>query len=272
MAGLSEILKDKKNWPDDTKFALGNGIDMTIGELRAYQDATGADVAKALEAERAKVLEEQQRIQDEQVKLAAGQEEVVKLWQTLQEAQAKIPKAAAVPAGLDWREDPFFAPVAKYMKDTVEAAQAKQAQDIENFRKALGLGVKYISDVISEQRYAMLPEDFRKAIDYNAALKTAAERRYLDTGGVPDVRRVYDEWESPRRREAELKKVREETYEKARNELMSSALARPSGVPMGVEPPADPNAPKTLRDSFNRLKQDPEFNKMIYGLTGEGQA
>ena len=263
MASLAEILKDKKSWPDDMKFALGNGVDMTLGELRAFEDASGQDVAKTLEAERAKLA-------DEQKQLTAAQEEVVKLWTALN-AQPSTPAAKTPVAANDWSTDPFFAPIAtafKSQQDANDKRFGEQSEQVKQFQKALGLGVKYISDVISEMRYGQLPVDFRKSVGYADAIKQAADRKMVDAGGVPDVRKVYDEWESPRRRDAELKKVKEEAYEKARTEVMQSALARPSGVPSGG-PVADANAPKTIRDSFQRLKEDPEFLNQIYNLTGQ---
>lgn len=263
MPSLSDALKDKKSFPDAQEVAIGDGLKITLGELRAYQEATGQDVAKQLDAERRKMAEEQ-------AKLTKGQEEVVKLWTELQEAKAKQPRAAAAadPAA-DWRKDPFFTPIAEYLDKDVMAELKSLKDNYAQVQKALGLGVKYIADVISEQRYAMLPEDFRKETPYESAVKAAAEKRYLDAGGVPDVRKVYDEWQTPRQRDAELKKIRKEEYEKARQEVLSTHLARPSGVPVGAPPAPDPNAPKDIRASFARLKEDPEFLDQIYKLTGQ---
>jgi hypothetical protein len=267
MATLAEAIKDRKNFSDDTKFTAQNGFETTLGELRAFQDATGQDVAKAIEVERAKLLADQKQ-------LAQNQEEVVRLWTQLKAAEeAAASKPAATSSATDWTKDPFFAPVAEYLKANVEAQIAKQAEQISQFQKALGLGVKYITDVISEQRYQMTPEDFRKEIGYDVAVKTAAEKKYLDSGGVPDVRKVYDEWRTPRERKAEAEKIQKEAYDKARQDLLANNLARPSGMPVGVAPTVDPNAPKTIRESFNRLKEDPEFINQIYQLTGQsGQA
>ncbi|MBO0887945.1 hypothetical protein J2P12_02480 [Candidatus Bathyarchaeota archaeon] len=264
MATLAEALKDRKNYSDDTKFRSENGFETTLGELRAFQEATGRDVAKELEAERAKMAEEQK-------KLAAGQEEIVRMWTELQAAQERLKGQTTQQStqATDWTKDPFFAPVAEYLRDKVESQVAKQAEQIANFQKALGLGVKYITDVISEQRYAMLPEDFRKETPYEAAVRTAAEKKFLDSGGIPDVRKVYDEWQSPRQKKAELERIQKEAYEKARADVMSSQLARPSGMPVSAQPQHDPNAPKNIRESFQRLKEDPEFLNQIYNLTGQ---
>ncbi len=263
MATLAEAIKDRKNFSDDTKFTAQNGFETTLGELRAFQDATGKDVAAAIEAEKTKMAEEQR-------KLTAAQEEVLNLYNNLQEAAGKQQAAPVATSTSDWTTDPFFQPIAKYLKENVEASVAKQAEQIAQFQKALGLGVKYITDTFSEMRYSAMPEEFRKEIGYDAAVKTAAENKYLDSGGVPDVRKVYDEWRTPRERKAEADKIREEAYSKARQDLLSSNLARPSGMPMGVAPTVDPNAPKTIRESFNRLKEDPEFINQIYALTGQG--
>ena len=70
MADFEAILKNKKDFPDEMKFAIGNGIDMSLGELRAFQEASGQNLARSLEAER-------QKMADEKKQLAAAQEEVV---------------------------------------------------------------------------------------------------------------------------------------------------------------------------------------------------
>jgi hypothetical protein len=262
---LGAAIRDKKTYPDSMEIVVGDGLKLTLGEMRQFQEASGQDVAKQLEAERAKIVEENK-------KLAAAQEEVVTMWTNLKAAEEKL--KAAVPAATgpaavnDWTKDPFFAPVADYLKSNVEASIAKQAEQIAQFQKALGLGVKYITDTFSEMRYQSLPEDFRKDTPYEAAVKAAAEKKYLDSGGVPDVRKVYDEWQSPRQRKAELEKVQKESYDKGRQDILSNSLARPSGMPVSTAA-VDPNAPKTIRESFNRLKEDPEFLNQIYSLTGQ---
>jgi hypothetical protein len=266
MATLAEAIKDRKNFSDDTKFTAQNGFETTLGELRAFQDATGQDVAKAIEAEKAKIAQEQKEIERVQA-------ESIEMWTRLKAAEEqlnnKTAAAAAASTTADWTQDPFFAPVAKYIKEHIEANVTKQAEQISQFQKALGLGVKYITDTFSEMRYSAMPEEFRKEVGYDAAVKTAAEKKYLDSGGVPDVRKVYDEWRTPRERKAETEKIQKEAYDKARSDLMSSQLSRPSGMPSTVAAP-DANAPKTIRESFNRLKEDPEFLNQIYNLTGQG--
>lgn len=259
---LAAAIKDKRTYPDALEITLGDGLKLTLGEMRQFQEASGQDVAKGLEAERAKMQEEAQ-------KLAAAQEEVVNMWTRLKEAEAKAAAAGpASPTGTDWTKDPFFAPIAEHIEKNVMAKITELSNNYSQVQKALGLGVKYITDVISEQRYQMTPEDFRKEIGYEAAVKTAAEKKWLDSGGVPDVRKVYDEWKTPRERKAEVEKVQKEAYDKARQDMMSNSLARPGGLPVAPTA-ADPNAPKSIRESFNRLKEDPEFLNQIYSLTGQ---
>lgn len=262
MATLAEAIKDRKNFSDDTKFTAQNGFETTLGELRSFQDASGQDVAKALESERAKLKAEQEAV-------AKAQEEVVNIWTALEAAKNKQSAPAATTTAADWTKDPFFAPIAEHIEKNVMAKLTELTNNYAQVQKALGLGVKYITDVVSEQRYQMTPEDFRKEIGYETAVKTAAEKKYLDSGGVPDVRKVYDEWRSPRERKAAEEKIQKDAYERARQDLLSSSLARPSGVPVGVAPTVDPNAPKNLRESFSRLKEDPEFLNQIYNLTGQ---
>lgn len=257
---LADALKDKRTYPDTMEVVVGDGLKLTLGEMRQFQEASGMNVAKELEAERTKLAQEQQA-------LAKGQEELVNLWTQLEAAKQKQAAPVATPAS-DWTEDPFFAPVAKYLKTNVEASIAKQAEQISQFQKALGLGVKYITDVISEQRYQMMPEEFRKEVGYDVAVKTAADKRFLDSGGVPDVRKVYDEWRAPRERKASEEKIQKEAYDKARADLMSSQLSRPSGMSVAPAAENDPNRPKNIRESFQRLKEDPEFLNQIYNLTG----
>jgi len=264
MATLAEALKDKKGFPDTTEFSMGD-FKTTLGELRQLQEATGQDVAKQLESE-------QRKLADERAQVAKAQEEVVNLWTKLQETAGKQPSKPAPEPGADWTKDPFFAPIAEYLKTNVESSISKQAEQISQFQKALGLGVKYITDTLSEMRYGQLPEDFRKETPYEAAVRTANEKKFLDSGGVPDVRKVYEEWKTPREREAERNKMREEIRTEERQRALQASLPRPGGMPTGTGTGApDPNAPKNVRESFARLKEDPAFIEMVYGM-GQGQA
>jgi hypothetical protein len=264
MASLAEAIKDKRGFPDDQKVALGNGLEITLGELRQFQEASGQDVAKQLEAERSKLA-------GEQAAVAKAQEEVVALWTKLQEQSNKQPPRTDPTPGSDWRKDPFFAPIAEYLSTTVEAQQNKQAEQIAQFQKALGLGVKYITDTLSEMRYSALPEEFRKETPYESAVKSAAERKFLDSGGVPDIRKVYEEWERPRAQKSQMEKMREEIRTEERQKALQSSIPRPGGMPTGSTGAPDPNAPKTIRESFQKLKEDPAFIEMVYGM-GQGNA
>jgi hypothetical protein len=263
MASLAEALKDRKSFPDAQEVVIGDGLKITLGELRAHQEATGQDVAQQLAAERTKLA-------DEQAKLTAAQQEVLNLWNKLQGEKPPVAAAAASSsAASDWTKDPFFAPVADYLHEKIESQLTTQKEQIAQFQRALGLGVKYIADTFSEMRYQALPEEFRKENPYDAVVKTAAERKFLDSGGIPDIRKVYDEWRTPRERDAERKKIETEAYDRARNDIMANSLARPSGMPVAPVANADPNAPHTIKESFAKLKEDPEFARMVYGLTGQ---
>jgi hypothetical protein len=244
MASLKEALADKKGFPDAQEVDLGNGTKMTLGELRQYQDASGQDVIKQLEAERTKLNEEQRAV-------AKAQEEVVQLWTKLQESANKQPTRTDPTPGSDWTKDPFFAPISEYLKTNVEASISKQAEQISQFQKALGLGVKYITDTFSEMRYNALPEEFRKETPYDTAVRSANEKKFLDSGGVPDVRKVYDEWNAPRSRKAELEKMRSEIQVEERQKVLQSSMPRPGGMPTGTTGAPDPNAPKNVRESFS---------------------
>jgi hypothetical protein len=259
MATLADALKDRKSFPDTQEVVIGD-MKITLGELRQLQESTGQDVAKQLEAER-------QRLADQQAEVAKAQNEVVELWTKLQATAGKQPAAPSTSA--DWTKDPFFAPIAEHLDKNVMAKVNELASNYAQVQKALALGVKYITDTFSEMRYQSLPEDFRKEISYEQAVKQAADKKFLDSGGVPDIRKVYSEWQTPRERKATEERIQKEAYDKAKADLMAQSLPRPSGLPVGAAPSADPNAPHNMKESFNKLKEDPEFLKQLYGLTGQ---
>ena len=255
MATLADALKDRKGFPDAQEITLGDGLKITLGELRQYQEATGQDVAKQLAAE-------QQKLATDREEVARAQSAIVEAYTKLQKEAQSATRVEATP-GADWTKDPFFAPVADYLKNNVESSITKQAQQIEQFQKALGLGVKYIVDKFSQMEYSQLPEDFRKETPYDAAVRSATEKKFLDSGGVPDIRKVYDEWRGPREKKAEMDKLREEIRDEERSKAMQSALPRPGGLP-SMAAQADPNAPKSMKESFARLREDPEFMRLVY--------
>jgi len=78
---------------------------------------------------------------------------------------------------------------------------------------------------------------------------------------VPDVRKVYGDWQSRQTVEREKKGLQDQISDLQKQ--LKSALPRPtSGVV--VAPAHDPNGPHNMRESFNKLKEDPDFLRLIY--------
>lgn len=240
-----ELIANKQKYPDSMEVPFGDAK-FTLGELRAHEAATGESVAKQMAD-----LEKQRK------QLEDAQAQVVEVWTKLEADKNKA--ASAQPAApSDWRSDPFFAPLTKDY--AALEAQVKQAADnYANVQKALAAGVKYIVDRFVDYDYRSLPEDFRKETPLEQAVRIAQERKYLDAGGVPDVRKAYQEWAAPRNEE----RIRKEAYDKARADLERDqrtekiVAMKPGFVGTTQTPGAPPS--KDFSEALAKAFNDPEI-------------
>jgi hypothetical protein len=252
MPDLNEILKDKKQYPDAMELQIGAAT-MTVGQLRAHEEATGQSIQSQLA-----------EVAAQKAELARAQEEVVKVWTDM---NANRPAPVSEPQRsqtMNWREDPFFAPVAKDY-GTLEGQLKQVNEQYGNVQKAIAAAVKYVADRFIENDYRSLPEDFRKETPLEKAVRSAQEAKYFDAGGLPAINRVYEEWARPRTEE----RIRKEAYDKARKdvELESRQAAVVSMKPGFVgQTTSQAKAPhKDFSEALATAFNDPEI---VAGLAG----
>jgi len=253
MPDLNEILKDKKGYPDAMELQIGAAT-MTVGQLRAHEEATGQSIQSQLA-----------EVAAQKAELAKAQEQVVQLWTDM---NANRPAPAAEPTRsqtMNWREDPFFAPVAKDYS-SIEG-QLKQLNDnYGKVQQAIASAVKYVADRFIENDYRSLPEDFRKETPLEKAVRTAQEAKYFDQGGLPAVNRVYEEWARPRTEE----RIRKEAYDKARKDVeletrQAAVVSMKPGFVGQTTTTANKPAHKDFSEALSHAFQDPEI---VAGLAG----
>jgi len=253
MPGVESI--NDKNIPDSTEVTLGDAK-FTLGQLREYQKASGQDIAKLNED-----------LNKERVRAQAAEDAAIKVWQQLEALRGAPPTPNPAPPQ-SVLDDPLFSPVTKYYDPKLASYDQRMTgyeKQVKDFQNALAQGVRYIVDTFSEMRYQSLPEDFRKDTPYEKAVQLATEQKYLDRGGVPDIRKVYDAWEAPRAEKRARDKMRAEVEAEFSKKQRESLLPRPGNLP-GMPPPQDANAPRNIRQAFAQAKSDPEVLEALYGM------
>lgn len=247
---LEEILKDRKTYPDDSKVPFGETT-FTLGELRAIQDA-GVNLTSTLK--------------EEQEKRKVAEDTLLSTWQELQGLKSRGNEPPAKVENIDdWRKDPLFAPLAK----DFEGVQTKLGgfeKSIDEKNAMLLNAIKYLSTRALRSDYLILPEEFRKEVTFEQAVKTALEKGYKDLGNMPAVDRVFAEWEAPHAEQKKKAEWRKE-WEKEQKDKQAAAMIPRPGASVGQGAP-DPNAPKNIKEAIARAKSDPEILELIYGTKG----
>jgi|SRR5579862_3824347 len=255
---LNEILQDKKNFPDETVFTLGNGKQTTIGELRS------------LHAEREQKLstrdQELTRLRSELDSQAA---DVANMFARVQERERAIQEAAATrsvapgsaPAGAPDQND-YYAPLRTY-QGSVEFSPLvdwlqKDREALVRSLQMMGRSQQALATMLAEERwdrqYDYASSSLKEAYGDDPVpsradlIKMANDARDLDNFGTPNIRRTADRLRESRlsaKREAELRRASEEKKEldgkvkelEGRQQNRIVSIPRPGGGGSPVQKP-----------------------------------
>lgn len=255
MPSLSEILDNKKDFPDDRKITLADGVETTLGELRGgyMKDADYRQKTSRLAREREEFMGERQRFeqdrQEAEAQLAKLVEQAVTRGAPVQQQQA------------EWEafveRDPFAKRVMSEMKATQSKLEAleKQSQAYEQR--------------LQQQQQAMLVDQHRRAL---AALKSRDPEldeqqlvHFAQENAIPRLDLAYRLLtEDKRMKDVETKakeNAAKEGYEKAKREL-----AQPMLPHRRVAPSVPETAPKTFDEAADAALRDPEILATMEGL------
>lgn len=261
---LKEIIADSQNYPDNTTLKIGND-EINLGEMRSLS----ASERQAVEAELVRATESRNRA-DEQLRKA------MELSTTAADLKAKLEAAPLnQPTPDQYDTDPFYAPVRERMTklerqyaDTIKKLQDQVELANKSLTNASVVWYKRESqrefDSYPYKDKAWFPKD-RKVDDL---IKYAAERRLLDSDGLPSVRAALDDiTREPREKELETSKY-EEGVRAGEQRAMASNLQRPT---MGIVPPQPKDPPKDFREIAQRAYANPEIQKEVSAFLESGR-
>src|SRR4029077_18364684 len=146
---IKKLFRDRKTYADDLTIDLGNGASMTLGDLRAYDEAMGGDLKKQMESEKLS-------LEKERGKINKAAEEVATLYLKLEEEKRTLgnqPNRGRV------EDDPFasladdpLAKVVKSLRDEILGELKSTKNEVEQVKKNLTqAGRTYMNDLIRNQ-------------------------------------------------------------------------------------------------------------------------
>lgn len=255
MPTLQEILDNRKDFPDDRKITLADGVETTLGELRGgyMKDADYRQKTSRLARDREELLSERQRFEQDR-----------------QEAEAQLAKLVeqAVTRGAprdqqqaEWEAFVERDPFAKRLMAEVSETKAK----LQEFEKK----TQTYEQQLQAQQQAMLVDQHRRAL---AALKSRDPDldetqlvNFARENAIPRLDLAYRLLTEDKRIKDEVTKAKEaaakESYEKAKREL-----AQPMLPHRRVAPSVPENAPKDFDEAADRALRDPEILAHMEGL------
>ncbi len=256
MPSLADILDNRKDFPDDRKITLADGVETTLGELRGgyMKDADYRQKTAKVAREREDLMGERQRFETDK-----------------QEAEAQLAKLVeqAVTRGaprdqqqVEWETYIEQNPLAKRLMGEVTETRSSI--------KKLDELVNGLTDGLKAQQQAMLVDQHRRAL---AAIKSrdpdldeGALVNFARDNAIPRLDLAYRLFTEDKRFKDEVSKTKEtaakEGYERAKKELASPTLPNRR---VAAAPPQD--APKSMDEAFDRAAVDPEILATMEGLS-----
>ena len=254
MPTLNEILEDKKNFPDDRKITLADGVETTIGELRGgyMKDSDYRQKTSKLARERDEFSAERARFEQDKQEAEARLAELVE--------KAVSPQASISQQQAEWQAYLERDPLARHLTKELTEVKAKLT-DYET-------KTQQYEQRLQQQQQALLVDQHRRVL---AAIKAkdpdVDEGQLVDyarSNAIPRLDLAYRLLTEEKRFKSEIDKVKEttqkEAYEKAKRDLSQPAL--PS---RRVAPSVPETAPKSFDEAADMALRDPEILATMEG-------
>jgi hypothetical protein len=276
----TQILADKAKYPDDAKINI-NGVEVTLGAVRAQNTASQGDLEKKLntrQQELDQVARQQTAATDNLAKIVDNVQRVTglsvedivagRIPANLKETVAAATRSTVTAAGVTLAEDPLYAPVMKELEPiraSVHTTRQALLQSLEVY-KSDRARLDHLDWLAANKP----PAEFK--VTRQDAINLAVNKGYKNAEGWPDVTRALDELAAPlaaKATETELAaKYREEGRREARAELAAS-MGQPtmgmSGEPTagGVEFSGTPEPAghrvASIREQLSKAFADPKM-------------
>lgn len=235
MATIQEILADKAKYADDMKWDMGNGVEMTVGDLRSSVMSKGA-------------------VQDIEKRYAKEKDDLQKAYQiALSNVQAERQQQTVSHQGVGndplepFMNDPYWRPLAEGVKESRE--MAKKIQMLE-------ARIHQDEQAVLTDRYSQVLRSLKEKDPELDMAELAAFAQQRQIYNLDDAYRLKTE---ERRMAKSNHEAEERGYKKAK--------AEPPLPPMGQGTVVMPSgeAPKSTAESFEALKRDPLLQQIYQG-------
>lgn len=254
MPSLQDIIDDKKNFPDDRKITLADGIETTLGELRGgyMKDADYRQKTSRLAREREEFAAERTRFEQDR------QEAEVQLSKLVEQA---VTRGAPV----DQQQAEWDAFV---QRDPMARRIMSEIGELKQAAKQWEQKQKEYEERLHQQQQALYVDQHRRAL---AAIKTKDPDlvegdlvQFARENAIPRLDLAYRLFTEDKRMKSEIDKAREnaskEGYEKAKREL-----AQPMLPSRRVAPSVPEDAPRSFDEAADRALRDPDILATMEG-------
>lgn len=252
---FKKLLTDKKAFPDDFKITLADGGEVSLSDLRAYNDSVGGELQKELERQR-------KELAAERTKIDKASSEIANMYVELERERAALPKVNSnrVEDPLDqYRDDPIAQQLKAFRDDIRNQLTELKDKELKSLKQSIAeMGVTYLNDR-ARGEFAEISKDpdFSDDLTLEGLYKHAVDRGWKEKNGVPNLKRAYEDVIGPKRVERQIKEAKETAIREYEERKKAEALLpRPAGSGLRTGLPEGVKAPKNLNDAINLAAQD----------------
>ena len=234
MAFPRQILDDKEKYPDDKKITLDNGVEVTMGDLRAFQaeqDSTLRERMAALTAQQQQLNALSEELAQYRARLEAQPQP-----QGQPDAKSVADQLLTALRSGDSKIDIFKEP-GDYFKPLVEKLTAIEAWKAEQEAKLVA-DRKAIQDSFAWHIKNQIRRDYRAHNDWpkdykiENAVQYAKDNRLVDEMGYPDFDAVHERVTAPVREKANVDKIRADALAEGRKQAEAELRQKNAFVPL----------------------------------------
>jgi hypothetical protein len=229
---LRSFLKSKDKYPDDHKVTLADGVEVTLGDLRAFDEERDGEVRS-----RAAELDTREghlsNLANEVAALKASLDERLSSAGTttsdprVQKLLDIMSKATAGEKASIFDETPeYFKPLVAKLDEYAQSLAA-QKQALDSQRSDVEKTITWHTRKQIERDYRSY-KDWPENFDVKKAIMYAQQNRVVDEMGYPDFDRIHDAVTTPIRQKADLEAERKKIREEERAAVRKEAAAQPS--------------------------------------------
>lgn len=252
------LIADPK-YKDDVKLTLGEGVEVTLGDIRAASKADQDDLTKRLaqlETDRKQLEAAQQTVATNFAKLVEAGLVAVDADGNIQVKEPPVAPPTHEPGKLkpvDYDRDSYVGPVVKMVKEL----QAQLTASAEASKKLLRdfNAARALAETDRLQRDFASHADWPKDYTFEQAMKDAAAQRVYDPFGRLNLQELHTRVTEPARRKVEIETEAKRLADQQVQERLASLAARPG---MAAREPGKAR-PKSLDEAIAQAGQDPEI-------------